>query len=353
MPQTVAPSVRRRAIVPGMLIAFALTLAAAAWAPVASGAPAASAERASHSAAVPSGVSRWPGRVVTYSDASGHPREVHAAVRAWNRVTSGLRLVPARRGTRAQIRLLRGRPGICERTAAACGFYPPDGRVYMPPRRRDTDTYFIERLAIHEIGHALGLAHAGGCSIMHPYLDDHLCTRPPARFYRCGPQPGDARALVRLYGGRITTRGLCRHAPPPPARSALVAPTGTVVNDGLFPSSVIVVLRNRSRAIWGSTAQDPTRLADAKLLVLRTGGRPGNGCTGGPLYSASEPSVPPGGRASFYVPVCPPGAQPVTMTMRVRVVLENQGGRRVGPVHVVRMQFREPPAEPAFEQPLD
>src|SRR4051794_26632072 len=98
----------------------------------------------------------WRGHVVTYSDHSRAPWAVRAAVAEWNHAQTGVRLVRSRHG---QIQI---HAGACPKShdpthAGWCGFYPPDGRVYLN-RYRDEGRW--DELVTHEIGHALGLYHS-------------------------------------------------------------------------------------------------------------------------------------------------------------------------------------------------
>src|SRR5690349_1001282 len=70
----------------------------------------------------------WPGSVVRYADHSRSRWDVRTAVALWNRSQTGVRIVPARGGQRAQIRISsRGCPRALGGHAAGgpCAFYPP------------------------------------------------------------------------------------------------------------------------------------------------------------------------------------------------------------------------------------
>lgn len=169
---------------------------------------------------------RWPGKRITYTDYTARPGMVKQAVKAWNGATKGVRLVRKKRG--GQIKILAKQ---CPQMNTACAYGPGDGRVYMgkgwkkPTEERDL---YPTELLIHEIGHALGLPHAGwSCSIMQPYLGDwaRACREDRPQdgqfyWYACPPQAVDAKRLARLYRTKPKTNGYCRGdaitpAPPP------------------------------------------------------------------------------------------------------------------------------------------
>lgn len=293
------------------------------------------------------GVARWPGTRITYSDASRLPRTVRAAVHLWNRATSSVRLVRAPAGRRGQIHISGAAPcGV----GRACARYPPDGSVFLPTRGRGVDRpedLLTLSLVVHELGHALGLPHAGGCSVMTTYVGFRECppVRGPAR-YRCGPQRRDAAALARLYGGRARTDGTCRHPRPGPARAVVLGPRGVVdAQDPYMPWAVTVRLRNTSATAWGS-GTGPA----ARLLFTDERGRPRAHCGA----THAEPARRRTARravATFRLFVCPPGRPPATVTAHVRLTLETLGGTIRGPVFPVRVAFPAPPPEAGPEEP--
>lgn len=182
----------------------------------------------------------WPDHVITYhNDFPADAAAVSAAVRDWNTSGAAVRFV-ATSASRAEVTILP-MPVIplsrLEKThgggsADALGYAtlgdiargfpvrgPAGGVVYGAhvwlARIGARDRYgvhlslgTIERVAVHEFGHILGLGHEHrACAIMQPILDEGcgigrrgwlgLCPDPL--------EPDDVRGAVSLYGGREPT----------------------------------------------------------------------------------------------------------------------------------------------------
>jgi hypothetical protein len=154
----------------------------------------------------------WPGGRVTYFDASGSAEAVDAAARRWNR--SGVRLQLTRARTRASADVvfvadrarLRARCGTrCLGLSSSIG-RPRGGRVtvLLDPQIAGRPSPLNVWVAMHELGHVLGLRHREGtCSLMNARAYDDACIfagtseRGPLP---CGPATGDVAAAARLYG---------------------------------------------------------------------------------------------------------------------------------------------------------
>jgi hypothetical protein len=164
----------------------------------------------------------WPGGRLTYFDASGSAEAIDAAARRWNR--SGVRVHLARAWTRASAdvvfvadrRRLRARCGPrCLGLSSSIG-RPRSGRVtvLLDPQIAGRPTALNVWVAMHELGHVLGLRHREGtCSLMNAQAYDDACTFTGSSSgpgpLPCGPASGDVAAAARLYG-RDTAARPCR-----------------------------------------------------------------------------------------------------------------------------------------------
>lgn len=315
----------------------------------------------------------WAGHVVRYIDRSHSRWDVRTAVALWNRSQTGVRLVAARRGQRAQIRIFAS---ACPQQFAGhppggpCGFYPPDGRVYLATRRDGGGLFTSgEELAAHELGHALGLLHSGPCSVMVPNVAFKQCTSPEAQ---CGPTDADARSIVRLYGGHVRrfdrSRGCLAFLPlPPKPAGTLVSPPGPATATpppphAVIPSAVELGVRNDSAWAWGRAYWGPQGIDDVILLTVDASGRRvkvSNDCSFGgsigDVQRARSPApVRPGATATFLLRLCPPSQD---RTIHLRPYTVGRGATIPG-TQVLTVQIRgtgsedtESPGSSAPNQP--
>jgi len=154
----------------------------------------------------------WPGGRVTYFDASGSAQAVDAAARRWNRSGVNVHLTRARSRAAAEVVFVADRSRLRARCGSRClGLSssigrPSSGRVtiLLDPQIAGRPSALNVWVAMHELGHVLGLRHREGmCSLMNARAYDDACTfsgtseRGPLP---CGPATGDVTAAARLYG---------------------------------------------------------------------------------------------------------------------------------------------------------
>lgn len=155
----------------------------------------------------------WPHGRVTYFDASGSGAAIDAAAARWNRSGARVRHVPARERERADVVFLadgdelRARCGPrCLGLSSAIG-RPGDGRVtvLLNPVIAGQPTPIGVWVAMHELGHVLGLRHRDrACSLMNAHAYDDSCSFAAGATDRgplpCGPATADVAEASRLYG---------------------------------------------------------------------------------------------------------------------------------------------------------
>jgi hypothetical protein len=161
----------------------------------------------------------WPHGRITYFDASGSAAAVDAAAERWNTSGARVRIVRAPDRERADVVFvadgdeLRSSCGPrCLALSSAIG-RPGDGRVTVTvnPEIAGERTPLNVWVAMHELGHVLGLRHREGtCSLMNAHAYDDSCSfragAADAGPLPCGPASGDVEEAARLYGRDASAR---------------------------------------------------------------------------------------------------------------------------------------------------
>lgn len=188
-------------------------------------------------------------RTITYRDTSTYRQAVTTAISMWNASPVNVRLVRARRGRPARIRIVTrqlatGIAGMAQLGGGPVWLTP--GLDQGPPEQ--AGFWVATEVAAHEIGHSLSLKHLGECTLMAPVAMLTSCPAPVGRA-RCGPQLGDVRKLARRFGYRPGRRaglldaafGTCAApTPEPPGPSPEDEPPAPVppANDEPAPPSM-------------------------------------------------------------------------------------------------------------------
>jgi Matrixin len=155
----------------------------------------------------------WPDGRVTYFDASGSRAAVDAAAARWNRSGARVRIISARDRESASVVFVEDGEGLrsscgrrCLGLSSAIG-RPEDGRVtvMLNPSITGAPTPLSVWVAMHELGHVLGLRHhERACSLMNAHAYDDSCSfaagAAEAGPLPCGPASGDVAEAARLYG---------------------------------------------------------------------------------------------------------------------------------------------------------
>jgi hypothetical protein len=161
----------------------------------------------------------WPGGKLTYYDASGSRAAVDAAAARWNRSGADVRIVPARDRGSADVVFVADGDGLAARCGHRClGLAssigrPSSGRVtvMLNPSITGAPTPIGVWVAMHELGHVLGLSHREGtCSLMNAHAYDDSCSFASGTTdsgpLPCGPASRDVAEAARLYGRDAAAR---------------------------------------------------------------------------------------------------------------------------------------------------
>ena len=155
----------------------------------------------------------WPNGRVTYFDASGSGAAIDAAASRWNRSGARVTLVRAPDRARAEVVFvahgaeLRATCGArCLGLSSSIG-RPGDGRVTvnLNPEITGEPSPLSVWVAMHELGHVLGLRHREGfCSLMNAHAYDDSCSFAAGGVETgslpCGPATADVAEAASLYG---------------------------------------------------------------------------------------------------------------------------------------------------------
>jgi hypothetical protein len=163
--------------------------------------------------AAPDGPAPWPGGRVTFFDASGSAAVIDAAARRWNRSGAAVELRRAPDRAHANVVFVADGPRLRSSCGASCLALsssigrPREGQVtvMLTPGITGRPTALSVWVAMHEMGHVLGLRHRrGACSLMNAHAFDDTCSFDTRRVaggrLPCGPATADVAAAARLYG---------------------------------------------------------------------------------------------------------------------------------------------------------
>ncbi len=166
------------------------------------------AQSATNTAAFVIGGHRWPGRSITYYDATvkaNYRKGVATAIAEWN--SRGLPIKFRKVSSRSSAQfVIQTDHKIAPGGYATVGYWGR-GSYYV---QLNMDSYRwddVAWVASHELGHILGLGHSKGCAVMS-YAAYATCKWPDKQTqWRCRLQErDDLLGVKRLYGGSFVVR---------------------------------------------------------------------------------------------------------------------------------------------------